>query len=110
MPKSPMTIQTSSGPKNLGDLRAEADGAMLDRAFLETRDYRTLIETSDRILVVGRRGTGKSALTRGLQRYWGRTDGVVVAKLVPEEHQVIAVRPLVRMFGEQFSRIPAGTR
>lgn len=34
-------------PNSLGDLRAEADQEMLKRVFLETADYRTLIETSD---------------------------------------------------------------
>jgi hypothetical protein len=58
----PMKNQKFTRPTILGDLRAEADGQMLRRAFLETADYRTLIETSDRPIVVGRRGTGKSAL------------------------------------------------
>ena len=41
-------------PNALGDLRAEADRAMLSTTFLETSDYHTLIETSDRPIVVGR--------------------------------------------------------
>ena len=45
----------------LGDLRAEFDHRMLQSAFLETADYKTLIDTTDRPIVVGRRGTGKSA-------------------------------------------------
>jgi hypothetical protein len=63
-----MTKRISSN--SLGDLRAEADIWMLGRAFLETAEYRTLIETSDRLLIVGRRGTGKSALTQALEHYW----------------------------------------
>ncbi len=96
-------------PNILGDLRAEADQMMLDKAFLETADYRTLIETSDRVLVVGRRGTGKSALTRALRSYWGTADAAVIS-LAPEEHEVIGARPLVQLFGEKFNRVRAGSR
>ena len=47
----------------LGDIRAEHDHLMLQQAFIETADYRTLIESTDKVIAVGRRGTGKSALT-----------------------------------------------
>jgi len=46
----------------VGAARAEADAQMLATAFVETADYRTLTETTDFNFVVGRRGTGKSAL------------------------------------------------
>jgi len=105
-----MTGIASMRPNVLGDLRAEADSAMLHRAFLETADYRTLIETSDRVVVVGRRGTGKSALTLALERYWSSAASTHVVKLAPDEHQVIGVRPLVELFGAKFLRVRAGTR
>lgn len=60
-------------PNALGDVRAEADDKMLRQAFVETPDYRALIESHDRIIVVGRRGTGKSALVQQLHRYWAET-------------------------------------
>ena len=97
-------------PNLLGDPRAEADSAMLNKAFLETSDYRTLIETSDRVIVVGRRGTGKSALTAELEKYWRHAHSTQVVKLSPEEHQVIGVRPLIQLFGEKFTRVRAGSR
>jgi hypothetical protein len=46
----------------LGALTAEADTAMLSTAFYESRNYRELVGGSDFRFVVGRRGTGKSAL------------------------------------------------
>ena len=46
----------------LGDIRAEADHEMLGHSFIETPDYKTLISATDRAVVVGRRGSGKSAL------------------------------------------------
>lgn len=97
-------------PNLLGDPRAEADTVMLNKAFLETSDYRTLIETSDRVIVVGRRGTGKSALTASLEKYWRHVPSTQAVKLTPEEHQVIGVRPLIQLFGDKFSRVRAGAR
>ena len=79
-------------PNALGDLRAEADTTMLARAFLETADYRTLIETSDRPIVVGRRGTGKSALARQLHHFFYREGNTVVISISPEEDQTIGLR------------------
>ena len=97
-------------PNALGDLRAEADEEMLNRAFLETADYRTLIETSDRTVVVGRRGTGKSALTAQLARHWGLENLTAVIKISPEEHQTIGIRPQIGLFGDSFTKIRAGAR
>lgn len=38
----------------LGDIRAENDSYMLDNAFYETPDYKALLESNDRCVVVGR--------------------------------------------------------
>ncbi|HET7307228.1 MAG TPA: ATP-binding protein [Gammaproteobacteria bacterium] len=105
-----MNRQNLIRPNLLGDLRAEADSSMLNKAFIETADYRTLIETSDRIVVVGRRGTGKSALTIRLEHHWRTSDDVEVVKIAPEEYQVIGIRPLVRLFGDSFNKARAGAR
>lgn len=83
---------------------------MLSRAFLETADYRTLIETSDRTVIVGRRGTGKSALTLMLEAHWSHSDDTEVIKITPDEHQTIGVRPQIGLFGDSFTKIRAGAR
>ena len=67
----------------LGDLRAEADHAMLQSAFLETADYKTLIETTDRPIVIGRRGTGKSALAYQLKQHWRNVSGAATISRRP---------------------------
>lgn len=105
-----MTVTKYLRPNLLGDLRAEADREMLGQVFLETADYRSLIETSDRIIVVGRRGTGKSALTLRLRNDWKKRNNTEVIKITPEEHQVIGIRPLVKLFGHNFNLIRAGSR
>lgn len=46
----------------LGAPRAESDLRMLAAAFVETQDFHALLDTRDFNFVVGRRGTGKSAL------------------------------------------------
>ena len=97
-------------PNALGDLSAETDTEMLNNAFIETADYRTLIETSDRNIVVGRRGTGKSALTMQLQKQWSKSSETVVIKITPEEHQTLGLRPKVALFGDSFLKIRAGVR
>lgn len=97
-------------PNALGDLRAEADDQMLSKAFLETADYRTLIETTDKTVVVGRRGTGKSALTLHLMNHWNQSSDTVVIKITPEEHQTIGLRPQVALFGSSFNMVRAGAR
>lgn len=105
-----MQHKTPIRPNILGDLRAEADGKMLRAAFLETADYRTLIETSDRTVVVGRRGTGKSALSLAVDRYCRANDNTTAIRIAPEEHHVLGLRPLVARFGSSFNLIRATAR
>jgi hypothetical protein len=83
---------------------------MLDVAFYETPDYRTLLESSDRPIVVGRRGTGKSALCYELQKYWSRSNAVTVLNIVPEEDQVIGSRLFLKSFGQRYNQVKAGSR
>jgi hypothetical protein len=100
-------------PKNinvLGDIRAEHDKHMLELAFYETPDYRTLIESTDRPIVVGRRGTGKSALCYQLKKYWRKGRNTTVVEIVPEEDQVIGIRPSLGRFGNKYNQIKAGAR
>lgn len=94
----------------LGDIRAEHDRHMLELAFYETPDYRTLVESTDRPIVVGRRGTGKSALAYELKKYWSRGKNTTVIEVVPEEDQVIGIRPLLSLFGSKYNQIKAGAR
>jgi hypothetical protein len=92
-----------------GDVRAEHDHEMLDRSFYESQNYNTLIESRDRFIVVGRRGTGKSALTYRLSKDWmARKFSTIV--IAPTEEQVIGIRPLAQLFGDSVTRIRAGIK
>lgn len=94
----------------LGDIRAEQDVKMLEEAFWESSDYRALLESNDRPIVVGRRGTGKSALAYKLAKYWAGKPKTLILKISPEEEQVIGLRDIFEQFGEKYLHIKAGTK
>lgn len=94
----------------LGDATAENDEKMLSSAFLETPDFRTLIESDDRTIVVGRRGTGKSALFKQLQRHWENDKKTLVLSFSPEDTEVIGFRAILRPFGHNFNLARAVTK
>lgn len=66
----------------LGAAQAEADQFMLLHAFIETPDYQALLHTTDYNYVVGRRGTGKSAIYQRLREDFANDTGVI---LIAEE-------------------------
>lgn len=94
----------------LGDIRAEADHAMLAKAFYETPDYLSLLESDDKVVVVGRRGTGKSAITYRLQKQWSDTKAAVLVVVAPEEHQTLSLAPLIAKTGSKFLTVRAASR
>ncbi|MFT4064762.1 P-loop ATPase, Sll1717 family [Paraburkholderia sp.] len=94
----------------LGDTTAENDKKMLTEAFVATADFRTLIETDERTVVVGRRGTGKSALYLQLQKHWEGDKKIVVLPFSPEDTEVIGFRSLLKPFSTSFNLARASTR
>jgi len=94
----------------LGDIRAENDIKMLDGAFLETDDYKAILSSPDRLVVVGRRGTGKSALVYSLNKYWRTQKKTWVISIIPDEAQIIGLRDIVALFGDNFLHIKAGSK
>ena len=94
----------------LGDIRAENDTEMLSKAFYETPDYKTLLDSNDRCVIVGRRGTGKSALVHRLEKHWiGQRDKFIV-NLSPEEDQIIGLRGIFKKFEGNFIHIKAAAK
>ncbi|MDH1107210.1 ATP-binding protein [Pseudomonas otitidis] len=94
----------------LGDIRAEHDSEMLESSFWETSDYKSLLESNDRSIVVGRRGTGKSALVHMLSKHWSQKPKTKVMIISPEEEQIIGLRDTFELFGEKYLHIKAGTK
>lgn len=94
----------------LGDVRAEADHSMLSRAFYETPDYLSLIESDEKSIVVGRRGTGKSALNYRLKKQWNDPKSTLLIVIQPDEHQTLALSPYIKKTGSKFLSIRASCR
>lgn len=94
----------------LGDIRAEADHSMLSRAFYETPDYLSLIESDEKVVVVGRRGTGKSALTYKLSRQWSKEKSELLITVAPDEHHTLALAPYIAKTGKNFLHVRAASR
>ncbi|SOU04180.1 P-loop ATPase, Sll1717 family [Xanthomonas arboricola] len=93
----------------LGDARAEQDGQLFS-AFYESPDYRTLIESESKSIVVGRRGVGKSALFLRLAEYYRDADKIEVVRFAPEEHEILAFRSIGKHFLDRFNLVRAATR
>lgn len=87
----------------LGDLKAEADHAMLDASFYGTPDYHTIKESREKSIVVGRRGTGKSALCYQLRKDHEVVAGTKVFVFAPEDYEVSAVRYSLRPLGGSYN-------
>jgi hypothetical protein len=105
----PINEKNMSG-NPLGDITAEKDIKMLQEAFLETPDYKTIMESPDRCVIVGRRGTGKSALTYKLKENWQNQLKSHVIIIKPEEDQIIGLREIISLFGDKFVHIKAGAK
>src|SRR5437667_874168 len=68
---------------------------MLAQAFVETAAHRALLQTNDYNFVVGRRGTGKSALFTKLNEQFSNTPNTIVVAETPHEHHVIELQTLL---------------
>ncbi|WP_432341247.1 P-loop ATPase, Sll1717 family [Yersinia enterocolitica] len=94
----------------LGDIRAEHDSKMLEASFWQTSDYKALLESYDRCIIVGRRGTGKSALVHMLSKHWRNKPKTHVLTISPIEEQIIGLRDVISLFGENYLHIKAGSK
>jgi hypothetical protein len=94
----------------LGDLRAEYDRTMLEAAFYESPDYRSLIESGDRSVVIGRRGSGKSALFYKLKEHWGAAHHTTVITIAPEDYETIGVHGILAPFKNKINLVRAAAK
>lgn len=93
----------------LGDQIAENDNLNLDINFIETSAYRTLIESKDATVVIGRRGTGKSAIFYKLNEVWRSQKNYTIA-ISPEDQETIFFRRVFEFFGVSYSTARAAAR
>ena len=94
----PINSRNSSG-NILGSARAEADKSMLQQSFVETSAYIALRDTEDFNFVVGRRGTGKTALYLHLIKDFSKDKHVFAYHMKPEEYESLALLGQIRSLG-----------
>jgi len=94
----------------LGEQTAENDKNLLTSSFIETPEYRSLLESKDSTVVVGRRGTGKSAMYLKLAKFWGEEKNNHVIQIAPEDYQTIGFRGLFKFFNGRYSHVRAASR
>lgn len=89
----------SAPPGNLlGNPRAEAD-RLLGKVFVETADFRALVETEDFHIVVGRRGTGKSALFHRVSQHFEKARKACLYSETPTEHAALVLQGALDALG-----------
>ncbi|MEZ8509722.1 hypothetical protein AB6D22_02660 [Vibrio splendidus] len=94
----------------LGDIRAEHDTNMLETSFWQTTEYKSLLESYDRCIIVGRRGTGKSALVHMLSKHWQKRPRTETLIITPVEEQIIGLRDVLKLFGDNYLHVKAGSK
>jgi hypothetical protein len=94
----------------LGAANAEADDVMLRQAFLQTPDYLTLLHSTDFNYVVGRRGTGKSALFLGLRDKFAEDSGVILLTEQPNDYEMVELQALLRSLSTEYRVLRPITR
>ncbi len=118
-----MYLQKKSAPKQatpfqpsklrmslLGEQTAENDGKLLIENFVETAEYRSILETKDSTVVVGRRGTGKSAMFTKLRDFWSSQRSTNVIAIAPEDYQTIRFRAAFRPLDGKYSYVRSVSR
>lgn len=105
-----MRPHTTPKANILGDLRAEYDHVMLETAFYESPDYRSLIESGDRAVIVGRRGTGKSALFFRLKKHWESAAHTKVITIAPEDYETISLQGVLSPLRSRLSLVRAAAK
>lgn len=91
----------------LGQPTAEDDSLMLKSAFYESAAFAQLKTDIDKQVVVGRRGSGKSALFLRLKEEIKKSQNTRLVDVVPAEDQVIGLRENMSGFGDDYHRVRA---
>lgn len=103
-------IHVNTYGNRLGDARAENDNVMLESAFVETSDFHALTKTSDFNFIVGRRGTGKSALFLKTYEYFYNEKSFRVLKIIPEEYETIALADCLQKLTDDYGKARSITK
>jgi hypothetical protein len=94
----------------LGAAQAEADAPMLRRAFIETADYQALRYTPDFNYVVGRRGTGKSAIFGRLRDEFAKDSSAILLAEQPQDYEMLELQSLIEPLSDDYRKLRPTTR
>lgn len=94
----------------LGGPRAEVDERMLENAFVATHDFQALVATTDFNFVVGRRGTGKSALYKKVSEFIAQHKKGYIYCKSPSEHEALELQGIINKMIADYKTIRALTR
>jgi len=94
----------------LGSAQAEDDHLMLERAFVETADYQTLLHTKDFSYVVGRRGTGKSAIFQRLKERFCTDTRLILITEEPQDFEMLEMQSLMCGISSDYRALRAISR
>ncbi|MDP2856530.1 MAG: hypothetical protein Q8P50_00955 [Bacillota bacterium] len=83
---------------------------MLSAAFVETADFHALVETRDFNFVVGRRGTGKSALFQRVTTHFSKSKGYLCLFERPQEFQSLQMQTALARVGASYPQMRAASR
>ncbi len=86
----------------LGSAQAEADRQMLSQGFIETADYQALLHTTDFSYVVGRRGTGKSAIYQRLKDVLSSDTGTILITEEPQDYEMLEMQSLLASISKEY--------
>lgn len=75
----------------IGNASAENETESLSSYFIETAEYRRALRT-DQALVVGRKGSGKTAILNQLKKHFERNRETVIVELRPSTHNLSEMR------------------
>jgi ABC-type phosphate/phosphonate transport system ATPase subunit len=103
-------LRTSLAGNILGSARAENDKTMLENAFIGTADYHALTQTNDFNFVVGRRGTGKSALFLKIAQHFQSDKSVLLYEEKPKEYEALEYQSILASYAKDYPSIRSITR
>jgi len=83
---------------------------MLKRAFIETADYQALRFTSDFNYVVGRRGTGKSAIFGRLKEDFASDSSAILLAEQPQDYEMLELQSLLEPLSTEYRKLRPTTR
>lgn len=72
---------------NFGHIAAEEESDALRNYFLETREYNELVTDDKKFIVIGRKGSGKSAIYVNLRDTFSKQEDAAVIALQLESYR-----------------------